>query len=64
MCIAARLCQIVVISAHSHTLNPTNEDLAALIDGTWNILTTLWETPDIEEGWFNIADNYLKQSVK
>lgn len=38
MCVAARLCQMVVVSTHSLTLNPSSEDLSASTNGmTWGI---------------------------
>lgn len=64
VCVAARLCQSLVMGAYSHSLDPGNDYVLFTSKIGWDILTRLWETPDIEELWFTTADNYLKQSVK
>lgn len=52
------------MGAYSYTLDPGNEYLLVTSKIGWSVLTRLWETPEIDEIWFNIADNYLKQSVR
>lgn len=44
VCIAARLCQLLVLQAYSHRLDPDNEYLLKKKNG-WKILLLLWSTP-------------------
>lgn len=66
VCVAARLCQSLVLGLYSHSLDPDNEYLLTTQRAGWKLLKDLWSQSDedLEELWFTIADNYLKQSNK
>lgn len=66
ICIAARLCQSLVLGAYTHTLDPENDYLLSTQDNGWKMLSMIWEKPsqELDELWFNTADEYLKQSDK
>lgn len=66
ICVAARLCQSVVIGLYSHSLDPENDYLLVTQENGWKMLKLLRETPknEVEELWFTTADEYLKQSDK
>lgn len=63
---AARLCQSLVLGAYTHTLDPENDYLMSTQANGWKMLDKLWFTSmdDLEELWFDTADNYLKRSEK
>ncbi|XP_055682174.1 hydroxylysine kinase [Lutzomyia longipalpis] len=66
VCVAARLCQSLVLGIYTHTLDPENEYLLSSQKNGWELLQMLWS----EEGkqaptlWRETADAYLKQSYK
>lgn len=66
VCVAARLCQSLVLGAYSHSLDPENSYLLTTQERGWDLLQRLWAEPDnkIEELWNKTADNYLTQSTK
>lgn len=66
VCIAARLCQSLVLGAYSHTMDPNNEYLLNSQANGWKMLDKLWPTSakELDELWFDTADNYLKRSEK
>ncbi|XP_055325804.1 hydroxylysine kinase-like, partial [Sitodiplosis mosellana] len=66
ICVAARLCQSLVMGAYTHLLDPENDYLLSSQENGWKMLTLLRETPKdgLEELWFTTADEYLKQSDK
>ncbi|KAJ6646077.1 Hydroxylysine kinase [Pseudolycoriella hygida] len=66
VCVAARLCQSLVLGAYSHQLDPDNSYVLTTQAAGWDMLLRLWAEPDdkIEELWVKTADNYLTQSTK
>jgi len=66
VCVAARLCQSLVLGAYSHSLDPENSYLLLTQEAGWDLLRRLWAEPDknLEELWTKTADNYLTQSTK
>lgn len=66
VCVAARLCQSLVLGAYSHSLDPENSYLLTTQEPGWDLLQRLWAEPDnkIEELWTKTADGYLTQSTK
>ncbi|XP_031638487.1 hydroxylysine kinase-like [Contarinia nasturtii] len=66
ICVAARLCQSLVLGAYTHTLDPENDYLLSTQDNGWKMLSMIWEKPknELDELWFTTADEYLKQSEK
>lgn len=63
---ASRLCQSLVLGCYSHTLDPENDYILSSQANGWKILSLILDTSneEIEELWFSVADNYLKQSEK
>lgn len=66
ICVAARLCQSLVLGAYTHSLDPDNDYVLITQSNGWTILEQLWSMPDeeLDQLWFDTADNYLKQSNK
>lgn len=66
VCVAARLCQSVVLGAYSHTMDPNNDYLLTTQSNGWKMLEKLWpiSAKELDEFWFETADNYLKRSEK
>lgn len=66
VCVAARLCQSLVLGAYSHSLDPENSYLLITQEAGWDLLQRLWAESDtkIDELWAKTADNYLTQSTK
>lgn len=48
ICIKARLCQSLVLGAHFHRLDPTNEYLLETSKTGWPVLTKLASIPNAE----------------
>ncbi|KAL5280418.1 HYKK family protein [Megaselia abdita] len=65
-CVAARLCQSLVMGAYTYTIQPTNDYVLVTQKKGWPILEELWKEKfeEIDEIWETAADNYLKQSTK
>ncbi|XP_055387318.1 hydroxylysine kinase [Condylostylus longicornis] len=65
-CVAARLCQSLVLGAYTHSLDPGNDYVLTTQEAGWNLLESLWKENlnKIDEIWDNTADEYLKQSFK
>lgn len=65
-CVAARLCQSLVMGAYTYTIQPTNDYVLVSQKKGWPILEELWKEKfeEIDQIWENAADNYLKQSTK
>lgn len=65
-CVAARLCQSVVLGAYTFSLDPDNEYLLTTQKAGWELLESIWsENADkANEIWNAAADEYVKQSVK
>lgn len=66
VCVAARLCQSLVLGVYSHTQDPGNEYLLSTQAAGWALLAQLWAEPDeqLTELWKTTADKYLTQSTK
>lgn len=66
VCVAARLCQSLVLGAYSHTMDPENNYLLSTQATGWALLAQLWGEPDEQliELWKTTADKYLTQSNK
>lgn len=66
VCVAARLCQSLVLGVYSHTLDPGNDYLLSTQAAGWALLAQLWGEPDeqLKELWKQTADKYLTQSTK
>lgn len=66
VCVAARICQSLVLGAYSHSLDPENNYLLITQEAGWDLLQRLWAEPDdkVDELWTKTADNYLTQSTK
>lgn len=61
MCIAARLCQSLVLGAYSATLDPTNKYVLVTSQNGWDLLENLWRLPeaDIIARWKNAAQSFI-----
>ncbi|XP_059613237.1 hydroxylysine kinase [Phlebotomus argentipes] len=64
VCVAARLCQSLVLGIYTHTLDPENEYILTSQKNGWELLQLLWSEKTADELWRNTADEYLKQSYK
>lgn len=66
LCVAARLCQSLVLGAYSHSQDPANDYVLTTQAAGWAVLTQLWAEPDDQliELWKTTADKYLTQSTK
>lgn len=66
VCVAARLCQSLVLGAYTHTQDPENDYVLSTQNAGWKLLFEMWAQPPnvLEELWASTADNYLKQSYK
>lgn len=66
ICVAARLCQTLVLGVYSYSLNPGNEYLISTHKAAWSLLNKIWNTSsdELDEIWFSTADHYLMQSDK
>ncbi|XP_055712666.1 hydroxylysine kinase [Phlebotomus papatasi] len=64
ICVAARLCQSLVLGIYTHTLDPENEYILTSQKNGWQLLQLLWSEKKTDELWRNTADEYLKQSYK
>lgn len=60
MCIAARLCQSLVLGAHAATLDPTNKYILTTSENGWDLLEKLWSSPEVDllKRWKNTAQNF------
>ncbi|CAD7079448.1 unnamed protein product [Hermetia illucens] len=64
-CVAARLCQSLVLGAYTHSLDPENDYLLITQKVGWEILEKIWaDFNRANEIWKETADDYLKQSIK
>lgn len=65
-CVAARLCQSLVMGAYAYSQQPGNDYVLATQKVGWPVLEELWNEKfeQIDEIWQTAADNYLKQSTK
>ncbi|XP_053659044.1 hydroxylysine kinase [Anopheles marshallii] len=61
VCIAARLCQSLVLGLYTATVDSSNQYILSSQTRGWNVLEALWtETDkDILERWNSIAEEYL-----
>ncbi|XP_031640926.1 hydroxylysine kinase-like [Contarinia nasturtii] len=61
ICVAARLCQSLVLGAYTHTLNPENDYLLTTQENGWKVLSMIWDKPkkELDELWFTTADEYF-----
>lgn len=66
VCVAARLCQSLVLGAYSHAQDPGNEYLLVTQAAGWVLLEKLWSEPEllVRELWQATGDRYLTQSNK
>ncbi|GAB0094491.1 hydroxylysine kinase [Sergentomyia squamirostris] len=67
ICIAARLCQSLVLGIYTHTVDPDNEYILSSQKNGWELLQLLWNTEEgktADDLWRRTADDYLKQSYK
>lgn len=61
MCIAARLCQSLVLGAYSASLDPSNKYVLATSHNGWDMLENLWNFPeeDLLKIWENTAQTFI-----
>lgn len=66
LCVAARLCQSLVMGAYSHAQDPGNAYLLSTQAAGWLVLEKLWSEPEllVRELWQATGDRYLTQSTK
>lgn len=66
LCVAARLCQSLVMGAYSHSLEPDNEYVLSTQADGWVLLDKLWHEPEerLRDLWQETGDRYLTQSTK
>lgn len=67
VCVAARLCQSLVLGAYSHSLEPENDYLLTTQAAGWKLLDDLWSQlpeKDVLALWQSTADAYLTRSEK
>lgn len=66
VCVAARLCQSLVLGAYSHAQDPGNEYVLSTQARGWELLEKLWREPEekVLELWQQTGDKYLTQSTK
>lgn len=66
VCVAARLCQSLVMGAYSNALEPDNQYVLSTQAAGWVLLEKLWQEPEerLRELWQVTGDRYLTQSTK
>uniref|UniRef100_A0A182VPQ2 Hydroxylysine kinase n=1 Tax=Anopheles minimus TaxID=112268 RepID=A0A182VPQ2_9DIPT len=65
VCIAARLCQSLVLGLYTATVDSSNQYILSSQTRGWNVLEALWSETDkdILERWNSIAEEYLTCST-
>lgn len=64
LCVAARLCQSLVLGVYSSTMDPSNEYILSSQKNGWCLLEDIWNHEDIDKLWAETEDDYLKRSEK
>uniref|UniRef100_A0A4Y0BE88 Uncharacterized protein n=1 Tax=Anopheles funestus TaxID=62324 RepID=A0A4Y0BE88_ANOFN len=61
VCIAARLCQSLVLGLYTATVDASNQYILSSQTRGWHVLEALWSETDkdIVERWNSIAEEYL-----
>lgn len=64
LCICARLCQSVVMGAHTYLQHPENPYLLTTTGPGWELLSKLWTEPEEEtlNTWKSIATQYFPET--
>uniref|UniRef100_A0A6M2DKX5 Hydroxylysine kinase n=1 Tax=Xenopsylla cheopis TaxID=163159 RepID=A0A6M2DKX5_XENCH len=65
ICVAARLCQSLVLGTYSHTQDPSNDYVLTTQKVGWDLLEHIWNLSDeaVEKQWMAVSDTYLKSST-
>lgn len=64
LCVAARLCQSLVLGVYSNSMDPNNEYILSSQKNGWCLLEDIWRHEDIEKLWSETGDDYLKRSER
>ncbi|KAF2904075.1 hypothetical protein ILUMI_02092 [Ignelater luminosus] len=63
VCVAARLCQSLVMGAYTSLHNPENKYVLTTAATGWELLLKLWPEPEekVLEKWRTVADSYIQE---
>lgn len=64
LCVAARLCQSLVLGVYSATMDPSNEYILSSQKNGWCLLEDIWSHEDVDKLWAETEDDYLKRSER
>lgn len=64
LCVAARLCQSLIMGMYTHTLDPENDYILSSQKNGWELLQQVWQHENIEKLWMDTENEYLTRSEK